>query len=207
MKPNYTYAPAPLPGTDSLPRALFVDRWGTLLERPSAGWCSRFTDVTFAPDALELLFRAGQAGWWVYLIGNEDAVAHGRWSSTSWEAFEGQLLEHLASQGIPVRRSYACLDHPDGKGEHARDSVFRLPNTGALYHAAQADGVELSQSWVIGDSTLELSAGWRAGCHLAGVLTGEGLADGTIHVEPEFVAEDLAAALGEVLAAERVARR
>jgi histidinol phosphatase-like enzyme len=207
MKPQYTYAPAPLPGTGPEPHALFVDRWGTLLERPEAGFCERFADARFTPGAVDLLFRAVQAGWTLYLVGNEDAVADGRLTDTAWETFEKDLLAHLAGLGVAVRRSYSCLDHPAGKGKHRRDSVFLFPNTGAMYHAAQNDGVRLAESWVIGDSTLELSAGWRAGCRLAGVRTGLGLADGEIHVEPEVVCDDLTAALNEILAVERILRR
>jgi histidinol-phosphate phosphatase family protein len=207
MKPQYTYAPAPLPGTGAPPHALFVDRWGTLLERPQQGFCEAFAEVSFTPGALDLLFRACQAGWTLYLIGNEDGVAQGSWTDKAWQAFEAELLAHLTALGIGVRRNYACLDHPEGKGKHRRDSVFLFPNTGAMYHAAQTDGIRLGESWVIGDSTLELSAGWRAGCRLAGVQSGLGLADGGVHVEPEVVCADLTEALTEILAVERMLRR
>lgn len=208
MKPPLqTYIPAPLPGTGTPPHGLFVKRWGTLLHKPAQGWCARFADAELVEGAVDALFRAHQAGWTVYLIGNEDGVSSGRWSDAAWEAFEEELLGHLASQGVPVKRNYACLDHPEGKGKHARDSVFLLPNTGAMYHAAQFDGVELSECWVVGDNSLELSAAWRAGCHTAAVRTGDGLGDGEIHVEPELWADDLTRALHEILAAERIARR
>lgn len=207
MKPIQTYVPAPLPGTGTPPHGLFVKRWGALLQKPSQGFCAKFEDAELVEGAVDMLFRAQHAGWNIYLIGNEDAVAQGRWSDSSWTAFEGKLLEHLAGYGVPVKRNYACLDHPEGKGKHAKDSVFLLPNTGALYHAAQFDGIQLSECWVIGDSSLELSAAWRAGCHTAAVRTGEGMADGEIQVEPELWADDLTEALTEILAAERLARR
>jgi histidinol phosphatase-like enzyme len=207
MNPLQTYVPAPLPGTERSPHGLFVDRWGTLLARPPQGWCKEFQPDLLTSGAVNALFRAVQAGWQIYLIGNEEQVARGRQAHDSWHAFERALLGHLASLGVPVRRSYACLDHPQGKGPHKKDSVFLLPNTGALYHAAQFDDLELAESWVIGDSTLELSAAWRAGCHTAAVRTGEALADGVIDVEPELWADDLERALIEILAAERLAQR
>jgi len=207
MKPLQSYIPAPLPGTGTPTRGLFVDRWGTLLHRPPQGWCAKFRDAELAEGAVDALFRAHQAGWNIYLIGNEDSVARGRLSEASWKTFERELLDHLAGQGVPVKRNYACLDHPEGKGKHAKSSVFLFPNTGALYHAAQFDDVQLSECWVIGDSSLELSAAWRAGCHTAAVRTGLGLEDGTVAVEPELRADDVTTALLEILAAERVARR
>jgi histidinol phosphatase-like enzyme len=207
---------------DSRPaRALFVDRWGTLLlPSPPAtitgkvgakkGWCANFSDIRFVPGGLDALFRAGQQGWTIYLIGNEDAVAGGRWGNASWGRFEEDLMTHLAKQGIAVRRNYACLDRPGGKGAHDRESVFRLPGTGIFYHAAQMDGVDLSESWVIGDGPLELVAGWRAGCRLAAIRAensaGAPFSDGTFHhenlrVTPDHVLLDLPSALGIALAA------
>ena len=110
----------------------------------------------------------------------------------------------LRSHGIPIQRSYSCTDHPSGTKLHAKDSVFLFPNTGCLYHAAQVDGIDLRRSWVIGDSSLELVAGWRAGCRLAGVRTGLGLADGQIDVEPDITNETLADVLSEVTASEHI---
>jgi histidinol phosphatase-like enzyme len=199
---------SPIPGTSAPRKGLFIDRWGTLLERPSRGFRARFADAEFTPKALETLFRASQANWMIYLIGNEDAVAHGRLSESSWKKFERDLIAHLAASGIPVQYNYACLDDPvNGVEGHQKDSVFLLPNTGAMYHAVQYDGIRLDQSWVIGDSTLELAAGWRAGCRLAGVRTGQALSDDTFEVEPALVAENLSDILAQIVEMTAAAKR
>ena len=197
----------PLPGAGPPARGLFIDRWGTLLELPEQGYVEQFDDARFTPGALDALFRAGQAGWKLYLLGNEDSVAHGRQAVETWESFEHDLLEHLRSHGIPITRNYACTDDPEGVPPHTKDSVFFLPNTGALYHAAQVDGIILDQSWVVGDSSLELVAGWRASCRLAGVRTGLAVRDGQFPVDPEILADDLANVLREVTSGEHVPRR
>ena len=190
----------PLPGTEPPRRGLFIDRWGTLLELPARGYCSRFEKARFTPGAVDALFRAGQAGWRLYLIGNEEAVAFGQLADSTWARFEEALLDHLKGHGVPIRRNYACLDHPEGKGHHQRPSVYLLPNTGAMYHAAQVDGVRLSECWVVGDSTLEMAAGSRSGCRTAAVETGLALADGELHIEPDVRAVDLAEFLSMLLA-------
>ena len=78
--------------------------------------------------------------------------------------------------------------------------MYLLPNTGAFYHAAHNDGVDLGKSWVIGDNTLELVAGWRAGCRQAGVRTGRAVQDGAFNVDPEFICENVGEAIRELLA-------
>lgn len=207
MPPPHASRPRPhdpLPGTVPRPRGLFIDRWGTLLAPPCDQDPPGLASEHFTPRALETLFRASQDGWAIYLIGNEDAVARGAMSDAAWSAFEADLLAFLASYGVRVQRNYACLDDPEhGKGRHRRDSVYMLPNTGAMYHAMQHDGVELGRSWVIGDGVLELVAGWRAGCHLAVVGGRERLAESALSVEPELETPDLAGAIASVLQMDR----
>jgi len=177
-----------------------------LFQLPEQGHVTRFDRLEFTPGALEALFKIGQAGWNLYLIGNEDAVAFGHLSADKWKTLESAYLDHLRGHGIPIHRNYACLDNPEGKRPHDKDSVFLLPNTGVLYHAAQTDGIALRESWVVGDSTLELVAGWRASCRLAAVRTGLALEDGGLQVEPEIFADNLATVLLEIESGERMNR-
>ncbi len=181
--------------TDKRPRGIFVDRWGTLLELPRKGHCAKPEELRFHEGAIDALFRAQQAGWNLYVIGNEESVAHGRQSDASWARVQAAIVDALARQGVVLRRDYACLEHPQGTEPHCQDSVFRLPNTGIFHHAAHVDDLALEHSWVIGDSTLELVAAWRAGCHIASVETGLKLGDETFEVQPAYRAADLREAL------------
>lgn len=189
----------PIPGTEPSPRALFVDRWGTLLERPEAGWCRTFREVTFVEGALDALFRACRNGWRIYLLGNEEQVAFGRQNDSDWNELEAGVLAALRGHGVAVTRNYVSVDHPEGVEGHQMDSVYHLPNTGAFYHAAHVDGVDLGRSWVVGDSTLELVAGWRAGVRQAAVRTGEALSDGRFEVTPELISDSLADVVTQLL--------
>lgn len=191
--------PAPLPGTEPPTRALFIDRWGTLLHKPERGHCRTYDEVNFHTGATDALFRAQQAGWILYLLGNEEAVAFGKLKKSAWQEIEASLLTDLGQLGITIRKTYTCTDHPEGKAPNDKDSVFLLPNTGAFYHAAQHDGVSLRDSWVIGDGSLELAAGWRAGCRLARVGVELDESGGELFVDPHMHLESLAAALHEIV--------
>ncbi|MBL8862876.1 MAG: hypothetical protein JNK02_12835 [Planctomycetes bacterium] len=196
----------PLPGTERAPRALFVSRWGALLERPG-GPCRSFADTGLVARAGEVLFRATQAGWRLYLVGNEPDVARGRVSDAAWEAFQKDLHARLAGLGVPLARDYACLDHPhSGKGRHKRESVFRFPNTGALYHAFQEDGVDLRASWLVSDDVLELAAASRASVRTLALGRERRIAEGPIEVECDEVSTTLAEALGAILSGDALRR-
>jgi len=201
----------PLPGTDVPRRGLFISRAGALFRRAASGARTRAELPRFHPElleraALDRLFRIQSQQWRIYLVGNEGSVAQGRTSDEEWNGFEQALLAHIQSLGIRIARNYVCLDDPEGKGRHRKDSVFLFPNTGVFYHAAQSDGIALSESWVLSDDLLELAAGWRAGCRIAAVRS-PALEGGELTVEPQLACRDLAAALAEVLALDEYVRR
>jgi histidinol phosphatase-like enzyme len=172
-------------------RGLFIDRWGTLLELPVNGWTSRFAETRFTRGAVDALFRASQAGLAIYLV--EQSLA-------DWQIFQSELHAALRDGGVKLTRDYSCTDNPAGVKPHDGDSVYLLPNTGAMYHAAQTDGISLRHSIVVGDSSLELVAGWRAGCRTAGVSTGLAVRDRTFEVDPDIAGDTLASVVREILA-------
>lgn len=193
------HRPGCLPGTEPASRGLFIDLWGTLCELPRNGEAQRPEEVRFFPGALDALFRARRRGFRLYLIGNQNSVAFGEVDDGTWLAIEDTLLSGLSGAGAELERSYLCLVHPRGQGRRKAESVYLLPNTGAFYHAAHQDGIELRNSWVIGDSTLELVAGWRAGLRLCGVRSGLGLSDRAYDLELQHSARNLAEAIDGLL--------
>ncbi len=198
----------PIPGTGLPPRGLFIARWKALLCARGLEALPRLDAGAVAAEALPLLFRAAQQGWQVYVVGNEPGVAAGRVSEERWDEFRLELEALLSAQGIPVRRHYACLEDPSGKARHRKDSVFRFPNTGVLYHAAQEDGIELGESWIVSSETDELAAAWRAGVRtLALDWQGQAAArTSELQVEPTLRGSDLARGLRALLALDPLAR-
>ena len=195
----------PLEGTKGPKKALFIKRWGTLLKRPEGDF-PKFSPELFAEGSIDSLFRATQAGWGIYLVGNEDAVCSGQIEKKEWESFESELLTHLAKSGVNVTRSYACTDDPiNGIPGHRKESVYCLPNTGAMHHARQTDLIDLGSSWVIGDESIELTAGWRAGCLTACVVHEGCKHDAELLTDTAFTASDLNSALNTLVSAVRAA--
>lgn len=197
--------PPALPTSVRPPRGLFVGRDGVLLERSETP-ADRFSEAALQPRVVDMLFRASRGGWNVYLVGNVASVAQGKLAESAWKRFEGELMEHLRAQGVTIVRHYASVDHPDGKGPHKRDSVFVFPNTGALYHAAQHDGVDLGESWLVSADVHELAAGWRAGVHAAALDPHGALRGEELQVEPQLIGATAVELLAEVLAIGRTTR-
>lgn len=175
-----------LPGLRFAPCGLFLDTWGTVFKRPADGYAPQAEQVEAIPGVLDGLFRCSQKGWKIFLIGNQEQVAFGEQDAASWAEVQSALHELLDKAGVPLEHDYLCTMHPNGRGQGQGESVFQLPNTGPFFHATHHFNIDLAHSWVAGDQTLEIVAGWRAGLRTAGVATGLGLLDQDYDVEPEM---------------------
>ena len=68
-----------------------------------------------------------------------------------------------------------------------------------LEAAASRYNIDLSASWTVGDTTVDIQTGINAGTHTALVLTGDAGRDGKYDVQPELVADDLLTAVNTML--------
>ena len=97
--------------------------------------------------------------------------------------------------------------HDDEKrllGERPGDKIdcsCRKPKTGVLEAAAEKYNISLADSWMIGDTTMDIECGRRGGLRTILVKTGSGGSDGKYDVTPDYVCEDLGAAVDVILKA------
>ena len=94
-------------------------------------------------------------------------------------AVQDAIVGMLEAQGAHLDAVYACPHHPSGKGDFLHpDHPARKPNPGMILRAADDLGLDLQNSWLVGDKTIDIEAARRAG--LAGamqVMTGYGAAE------------------------------
>jgi D-glycero-D-manno-heptose 1,7-bisphosphate phosphatase len=156
-------------------RGVFLDRDGTLIEE--VGYLDHVDRIDFFPysvDAVRLLNRAGFA---VVIVTNQSGVARGLFDEDLVSATHRHIADTLEQGGARIDGFYYCPHHPDAKVEaYRRDCECRKPKSGLLRKAAEDLGIDLSQSFVVGDRTDDIETGVNVGA--AGVLvrTGYGAA-------------------------------
>ena len=183
-------------------RAVFIDRDGTI---------NVFRGFIDSPGQIELLGGTAEAirllnssFYLAICITNQPVIARGMVTSEGLDAIHARLDMLLAENGAYLDDVFYCPHHPD-KGypeevaEYKVDCECRKPKPGMLLEAAKRYNIDLSRSYMIGDSTADIAAGKAAGCKTIGVRTGEGLGDGK---HPDFtttVCDDLIKAIGNIL--------
>ncbi len=76
-----------------------------------------------------------------------------------------EVRRQLEAHGAKLDGVYYCPFHPEGTVEQfAKDSDLRKPKPGMLLAAAAELDLDLTESWMVGDSPRDIEAGQRAGC-------------------------------------------
>lgn len=145
--------------------AVFLDRDDTIIE--NSEYIGDPARVRLLPGAAEAIRRFAAAGHLVVIVSNQSGVARGLFTEADLSRVHARVEELLHAAGARVDAAYYCpfLDGPEaGVARYRRPSDLRKPAPGMLLQAARELNVDLSRSWMIGDSQSDVEAGRRAGC-------------------------------------------
>jgi D-glycero-D-manno-heptose 1,7-bisphosphate phosphatase len=145
--------------------AVFLDRDGTLVE--DVGYLMRPEDIIWYPEtipALQLL--AGR--FKLFVVSNQSGVALGELSLDEVTRVNDHIHARLAQEGVFIQKWYVC--------PHSRDEQCECikPRPFFLEQAAREFGVDLTQSFAIGDHPHDLVFAENVGGTGLYVLTGHG---------------------------------
>jgi D,D-heptose 1,7-bisphosphate phosphatase len=144
-------------------KAVFLDRDDTLIEDP--GYINHPSQVHLLPGAAASLAQLRRIGYRLVVVSNQSGVARGIVSEEGLAQIHHTLEKLLADEGAYLDAIYYCPFHPEGSiPQYRMESDLRKPAPGMLLKAAKELDIDLSQSWMVGDSYRDVEAGKRAGC-------------------------------------------
>jgi D-glycero-D-manno-heptose 1,7-bisphosphate phosphatase len=187
-------------------RAIFMDRDGTICEE--VGYVNHVSRSRLLPGSLEAIRLANAAGYLVVVATNQSGVARGLFDEALVVAVHRALADTVAAGGGRLDALYFCPHHPrEGQPPYRAECDCRKPRPGMLERAAREHDIDLTSSWMIGDSLVDLEAGAAAGTGIVHVLTGygRGLVEHQPHrfrVRAPHTADDLLGAVRWILARE-----
>ena len=147
----------------NMKKAIFLDRDGTIIA--DKGFVHKGEDLELLPGAAQAIKMAKEAGFLVVVITNQSGVARGYFSEEDVKTLNHHLNRILAREGARVDAFYYCPHHPEATVKAYRQVCScRKPQPGLLLLAAKELGIDLSRSWMIGDSPRDVEAGKQAGC-------------------------------------------
>jgi D-glycero-D-manno-heptose 1,7-bisphosphate phosphatase len=112
----------------------------------------------------------------VIVVSNQRCVAKGLVTTGELDAMHQRMCREPGAVGANIDGVYFC------PREEQPPCSCRKPEPGMLFAAADEHEVDLTSSWMIGDSEKDVEAGRSAGSRTARILRAEARADGNADV-------------------------
>ena len=183
-------------------RAIFLDRDGTM--NVSKGFISNADELELIPGTIEAIKAINKSGALAIVITNQPVIARGECSFEELHNIHNKLKTLLGEKGAFVDDIFYCPHHPD-KGfegevpELKFDCECRKPKTGMIDEAVKKYNIDLSKSYMVGDSTMDLELARNAGVKSVLVDTGFAGNDGKYDRSCDIEAKDLLDAVEKII--------
>ncbi|MFH1900316.1 MAG: HAD family hydrolase [Patescibacteria group bacterium] len=185
-------------------KALFLDRDGVINKMVynqqfgtvDTPFCSKDVELVFG--IIELLKLSSSLGFLNIIVSNQPSIGLKKISQAKFETIRKRIVDKLKKNGVVIDGEYYCYHHPFALIENYKQNCdCRKPKTGLLLQAAKDHNIDLSKSWVLGDGTNDVIAGFNAGCKT--ILLGNDLESGYLQlmkkhlgkIKPNFIIKKL----------------
>jgi D-glycero-D-manno-heptose 1,7-bisphosphate phosphatase len=159
-------------------RAVFLDRDGTLIVEKN--YLCKPEDVEIFPATPGGLKKLSDAGFKLFIVSNQSGIGRGYFTLADVERVNEHLCRELARAGVRFEKIYIAPEKPD------EPSRGRKPSPQFLFDARDEFGLNLADSFVIGDKLSDLECGWNAGVKKC-ILVRTGYGAGLERESPETI--------------------
>ncbi|MBL8026600.1 MAG: HAD-IIIA family hydrolase [Fibrobacteres bacterium] len=185
-----------------LQKAIFIDRDGVI--NKEVGVTKSAQQLELLPRVEEAIKKINQSKYLAIVVTNQPGVAKGFCSMAEIQNMHNRLDTLLGKTGAFVDAYYFCPHHPE-KGFPGENPDFKIdcdcrkPKIGLIKQAVGKYNIDLSASFIIGDSTVDLQTGLNAGLRSVLVKTGHAGGDNRFNAVPNYVSADLYDAVNFIL--------
>ena len=148
-------------------KAIFLDRDGTI--NKYVGFLRNINDFDLIDGVSDAIKMINNSGFLAIVVTNQPVIARGEMTFNELQEIHNKMETLLGFHGAYLDAIYFCPHHPhkgyDGEVEELKiECKCRKPQPGMLMQAAKDYNIDLSLSWMIGDSENDIAAGIAAGC-------------------------------------------
>lgn len=138
-------------------KVVFLDRDGVInQERGDYTW--RLEDWQFTNEIIPFLKETQKRGYKTIVITNQGGIAKGLYTHEDVQRLHGHMIQLLTEEGIEVLDIFYSPYH-----DVVSRSLSRKPDSLMLEKAIYLNGVDVKNSFMIGDSDRDIVAANRAG--------------------------------------------
>lgn len=155
-------------------KAVFLDRDGTI--NKYVGFLRDIDQFELIDGVAEAIKKINNSGYLAIVVTNQPVIARGEVTFGELEEIHNKMETLLGLEGAYLDAIYFCPHHPhkgyEGEVPELKfDCDCRKPKPGMLLQAAKDFNIDLSQSYMVGDSESDVQCGLNANC--AAILLSE----------------------------------
>ena len=155
-------------------KAIFLDRDGTI--NKYVGFLRTIDDFELIHGVAEAIRFINESGYLAIVVTNQPVIARGEVTVEQLQEIHNKMETLLGNAGAYVDAIYFCPHHQHKgfEGEIPELKIecdCRKPKPGLLLTAAKDFNIDLSRSWMVGDSESDMLAGDAAGCRSLQIAT------------------------------------
>jgi len=177
-------------------KCVFLDRDGVINKKaPEGDYIKNWIEFRFLPCVKEAIRRLNKAGFLVIIITNQRGIAKGLMTEEDLKDIHIKMIGELKRVGARIDGIYYC---PHDEKDNCN---CRKPKIGMFLKAKEDFNIEMSESWLIGDSYSDIIAGKKAGCKT--ILINNEFCDNIIlknkAVKPNLILDNIGEAVDRIL--------
>lgn len=175
-------------------KAIFLDRDGTI--NKYIGFARDINKIELEDKAAEGLKKINRSEYISIVITNQPVIARGEVTIPQLNEIHKKIETLLGQSGAFYDDLFYCPHHPDSgfEGEVKELKIkcgCRKPGIDLLLKAVEKYNIDLSKSYVLGDTTMDIQTGVNAKCKTILVETGEKGLDKKYDVKADYQIKDL----------------
>lgn len=142
-------------------KAIFFDRDGVVNERILGGYVRTWDEFRFMPEVGETLKHLKDLGYLTIIITNQRGVGLGLMTQMDLDEIHKKMQAELQKNyGVEFDDIIFCTDAENESGR-------RKPSPAMFLEGEKKYNIDMSKSWMIGDTASDIEAGERAGTKTA----------------------------------------
>ncbi len=137
-------------------KCVFIDRDDTVAK--NVPYCDSPDKFHLFPGIPEQIRRLNEAGYLVIMITNQSGINRGYFTEETLKAIHDKMNREIEAAGGHLDAIYYCPHRPD------ENCACRKPNTLNGERAVKDFDIDVAQSYMIGDTDMDVGFGERLGC-------------------------------------------
>ena len=190
--------------------AVFVDRdgvineivWNDDIEQLDSPM--KVSQFRFLPGVADALAKIAKKGYYIFIVTNQPGAAKGKTDLATLYDINTYMIDSLSKQGVDIDDIFMCPHYPKElpltkEKFLIKECNCRKPKPGLIYRAMRKYNIDMSRSFMIGDSCSDVEAGAATG--LATIFIGDlkcDLCKKLGDLSCDFIAKDLADAAADL---------